>query len=103
MGFDPRGIWKCIGTKGTVFPDVDLEEGEWNDYDEKVGPQHDFLACHVQFVLCRLPFLWVFPISKVDGRRRSGVIRALVRAPVVLCNVHMQDNNLNVQRSTKQL
>ncbi|KAJ7293491.1 hypothetical protein C8J57DRAFT_1269168 [Mycena rebaudengoi] len=37
VGFDPRGIWKCIGTKGTVFPDVDLEEGEWNDYDEKAA------------------------------------------------------------------
>ena len=30
-------MWKCVGAEsGTVFPDVDLEEGEWVDYDEKV-------------------------------------------------------------------
>ncbi|KAJ7630850.1 hypothetical protein FB45DRAFT_916719 [Roridomyces roridus] len=37
VGFDPRGIWKCKGTTGTVFPEVDLTEGEWNDYDEKAA------------------------------------------------------------------
>ncbi|KAF8807310.1 DUF866-domain-containing protein [Phlegmacium glaucopus] len=36
-GFDPRGIWKCIGMKGTVFPEAELVEGEWNDYDEKAA------------------------------------------------------------------
>ncbi|PPQ73540.1 hypothetical protein CVT26_010351 [Gymnopilus dilepis] len=36
--FDPRGIWKCIGTNsGTVFNEVDLTEREWNDYDEKAS------------------------------------------------------------------
>ncbi|OJT10102.1 UPF0587 protein [Trametes pubescens] len=36
IGFDPRGIWKCVGAEsGTVFSEVDLEEGEWVDYDEK--------------------------------------------------------------------
>ncbi|KAI0788659.1 DUF866-domain-containing protein [Abortiporus biennis] len=36
VGFDPRGIWKCVGVEsGTKFPEVDLEEGEWVDYDEK--------------------------------------------------------------------
>lgn len=36
VGFDPRGIWKCAGLEsGTVFPEVDLSEGEWVDYDEK--------------------------------------------------------------------
>jgi len=36
VGFDPRGVWKCVGAEsGTKFPEVDLEEGEWNDYDEK--------------------------------------------------------------------
>ncbi|KAJ7487511.1 hypothetical protein B0H11DRAFT_1860583 [Mycena galericulata] len=35
IGFDPRGVWKCKGITGTVFPEVDLTEGEWNDYDEK--------------------------------------------------------------------
>ncbi|KAG6818013.1 hypothetical protein H0H87_009168 [Tephrocybe sp. NHM501043] len=37
VGFDPKGIWKCRGLKGTVFTDVDLTEGEWNDYDEKAA------------------------------------------------------------------
>ncbi|KAI0080308.1 DUF866-domain-containing protein [Panus rudis PR-1116 ss-1] len=38
VGFDPKGIWKCVGVEsGTVFPEVDLEEGEWVDYDEKAA------------------------------------------------------------------
>lgn len=40
IGFDPRGIWKCVSVdSGTVFDDVDLDEGEgeWTDYDEKAG------------------------------------------------------------------
>ncbi|KAF9479696.1 DUF866-domain-containing protein, partial [Pholiota conissans] len=35
--FDPRGIWKCEGTTGTKFPEVDLVDKEWNDYDEKAN------------------------------------------------------------------
>lgn len=32
-----QGIWKCVGAEsGTAFSEVDLEEGEWVDYDEKV-------------------------------------------------------------------
>ncbi|KAJ7092635.1 hypothetical protein C8R44DRAFT_816182 [Mycena epipterygia] len=37
VDFDPRGVWKCKGMKGTVFSEVDLEDGEWNDYDEKAA------------------------------------------------------------------
>ncbi|KAL6310089.1 DUF866-domain-containing protein [Sparassis latifolia] len=38
VGFDPRGIWKCVGIKsGTVFNEVDLDEGEWVDYDERAA------------------------------------------------------------------
>ncbi|KAI0961887.1 hypothetical protein AcV7_000871 [Taiwanofungus camphoratus] len=38
VGFDPRGTWKCVGIgSGTVFDEVDLEEGEWVDYDEKAA------------------------------------------------------------------
>ena len=34
-----QGIWKCKGLESdTVFPEVDLEDGEWVDYDEKVCP-----------------------------------------------------------------
>ncbi|ETW87391.1 hypothetical protein HETIRDRAFT_121782 [Heterobasidion irregulare TC 32-1] len=37
-GFDPRGTWKCKGIEsGTPFTDVELEEGEWVDYDEKAA------------------------------------------------------------------
>ena len=32
-----QGPWKCVGSKGTVFTDIDLAEGEWFDYDEKVS------------------------------------------------------------------
>lgn len=33
-----QGIWKCEGAEsGTKFDEVDLVDGEWNDYDEKVG------------------------------------------------------------------
>jgi len=34
--FDPRGTWKCVGTKGTMF-EAELEDGEWNEYDEKAA------------------------------------------------------------------
>ncbi len=34
--FLAQGIWKCVGTTGTKFPEVDLIDKEWNDYDEKV-------------------------------------------------------------------
>ncbi|KAJ3781717.1 hypothetical protein GGU11DRAFT_323160 [Lentinula aff. detonsa] len=37
IGFDPRGMWKCVGTKGTSFSEVDLSEEEWTDYDEKAA------------------------------------------------------------------
>jgi len=33
-----QGTWECVGVdSGTVFQDVDLSEGEWVDYDEKVS------------------------------------------------------------------
>jgi len=35
-GFDPSGPWKCQGLTTTKF-DVDLEGGEWVDYDEKAA------------------------------------------------------------------
>ncbi|KAF7799267.1 hypothetical protein EIP86_010499 [Pleurotus ostreatoroseus] len=38
IGFDPRGTWKCVGAEsGTPFNEVELEEGEWVDYDEKAA------------------------------------------------------------------
>ncbi|KAF5385441.1 hypothetical protein D9757_005363 [Collybiopsis confluens] len=32
-----QGIWKCIGSTGMVFTEVDLSETEWTDYDEKAA------------------------------------------------------------------
>lgn len=38
VGFDAtQGTWKCVGSNGTKFDDVDLGEGEWVDYDEKAA------------------------------------------------------------------
>lgn len=37
IGFEFKGLWKCVGLKGTVFTDIDLGEGEWSDYDEKTA------------------------------------------------------------------
>ena len=36
-----QGKWRCVGLgeKGTVFEDVQIPEGEWYDYDEKVRPR----------------------------------------------------------------
>jgi len=36
-----QGIWKCVGVSGTQFPEFDLSEKEWNDYDEKVCPSQE--------------------------------------------------------------
>ena len=31
-----KGFWKCEGSTGLVFSEVELMGGEWADYDEKV-------------------------------------------------------------------
>ena len=37
MGFEPREGWKAKGAESnTVFEEIDLTDGEWVDYDEKV-------------------------------------------------------------------
>ncbi|KAF8213136.1 hypothetical protein K438DRAFT_1565337 [Mycena galopus ATCC 62051] len=37
IDFEPRGTWKCKGMKGSLFSEVDLDSGEWTDYDEKAA------------------------------------------------------------------
>lgn len=38
VGFEPREGWKAKGHEsGTPFEDIDLTEGDWADYDEKVN------------------------------------------------------------------
>ncbi|RKP13496.1 hypothetical protein BJ684DRAFT_16107 [Piptocephalis cylindrospora] len=38
VGFKPIGTWIAKGAdSGTSFTEIDLEEGEWMDYDEKTG------------------------------------------------------------------
>ncbi|TKA33625.1 hypothetical protein B0A50_00461 [Salinomyces thailandicus] len=40
LEFKPDGAWKAIGTEsGTKFSDIDLTEGDWYDYDEKVSEE----------------------------------------------------------------
>ena len=36
--FDFRNHWIAVGAEsGTIFEDVDLSEGMWTEYDEKMG------------------------------------------------------------------
>ena len=45
--FRSQGTWKCVGVEsGTKF-DVDLSEGEWVDYDEKVPVYHPLASFEV--------------------------------------------------------
>lgn len=38
--FIPDGRFECVGAEsGTVFEEVDLEDGEWYDYDDKAGAE----------------------------------------------------------------
>jgi len=38
--FRPDGDWACQGEEsGTVFSGLDLQDGEWFDYDEKAGTE----------------------------------------------------------------
>jgi hypothetical protein len=40
-----RGTWQCKGLgSGTVFKNIEFEEGEWFDYDEKVGAIYTFTS-----------------------------------------------------------
>ena len=33
-----KSAWKCVGVEsGTPFPEVDLSDDYWSDYDEKVS------------------------------------------------------------------
>lgn len=38
--FDALGQWQCHGvTSPTIFDEVDLEDGEWYDYDDNAGEE----------------------------------------------------------------
>lgn len=37
--FVPVGQFRCKGESGTAFDEVELEDGEWYDYDEKSGEE----------------------------------------------------------------
>ena len=32
-----EGTWKCVGSSGTPFTEVEFTDGEWTDYDEKAS------------------------------------------------------------------
>ncbi|KAF8898835.1 hypothetical protein BD779DRAFT_1485766 [Infundibulicybe gibba] len=70
--FDPRGVWRCIGTTGTVFTDVDLVEGEWNDYDEKV--KITYFAMFYTMIFCSPAFQSVSLKFAAHGRGLSSLI-----------------------------
>ena len=57
ISFLAQGIWKCVGTTGTKFPEVDLIDKEWNDYDEKVRIDHSpmYQNPHEQFPQAAVP------------------------------------------------
>lgn len=67
-----QGVWKCIGAEsGTVFSEVDLDEGEWVDYDEKVCHTFNLLYLYLNIWRSRHNQL-VSRISKASGREHSN-------------------------------
>ena len=51
--FISEGIWECSGVdSGTMFDDVDLEDGEWHDYDENL--KVEVSVVDVEFKIARL-------------------------------------------------
>ncbi|KAJ2849419.1 hypothetical protein IWW36_002636 [Coemansia brasiliensis] len=54
VGFTPRGEWRAQGAEsGTPFA-VDLEDGDWGDYDEKSEEAVGISDLEVRFVLGRV-------------------------------------------------
>ncbi|KAJ2159006.1 hypothetical protein GGF46_003339 [Coemansia sp. RSA 552] len=52
--FDPCGEWKARGSEsGTVFDDVNLDEGEWFGYDEEAGEAVSVSDIKTQFVAAK--------------------------------------------------
>ncbi|KAK2461991.1 hypothetical protein APHAL10511_006454 [Amanita phalloides] len=67
IGFDPKGIWKCVGSTGALFFEVEFYDGEWTDYDEKVSLRCLYtlpvwLELHAR-PLC----LWAYLALKANG------------------------------------
>lgn len=51
--FIPEGVWQCVGEEsGTKFEEVEVEDGEWYDYDEKAGV--DVSITEVEWEVSRL-------------------------------------------------
>lgn len=73
-----QGVWQCVGTdSGTVFPEVDLSEGEWVDYDEKVMCSRILTYYYTHPHQYRLLYLLAFPPSRASGAGRSGRKRVM--------------------------
>ncbi|KAI0961888.1 hypothetical protein AcV7_000871 [Taiwanofungus camphoratus] len=84
VGFDPRGTWKCVGIgSGTVFDEVDLEEGCPSGWTVEYRKQVDqslkgFLPWNFQsYMQC----------CKVYERRNASLVRILDYEPAILCLV----------------
>ncbi|KAI9481232.1 MAG: hypothetical protein EXX96DRAFT_565880 [Benjaminiella poitrasii] len=50
VNFQPRDSWTAKGAESdTVFEDIDLTEGEWAEYDEKLGEPVGISNIEVEF------------------------------------------------------
>lgn len=62
--FDCRGLepvkfaqkigWKCEGIEsGTLFDNIDLNDGEWADYDEKINEPTEINEIQCRFIISK--------------------------------------------------
>jgi hypothetical protein len=63
-----QGTWQCKGAdSGTVFDNVEFEEGEWVDYDEKVTVPTTYYWISMSLTT---PFCGVGELARIcDGNR----------------------------------
>jgi hypothetical protein len=83
IGFDPRGMWTAVGVEsGTRFDEVDLSDGEWVDYDEKVGTSFTNLNVGDSDRKTSQPFQLASPKLKANGAEHDCVhYRLLNKSP----------------------
>lgn len=72
MSFLLQGTWKCKGAEsGTVFDDVEFEDGRWDDYDEKVSLTRAESTSHLTRLNHRPSLLYLFQCRR-SPRNSSG-------------------------------
>lgn len=50
---DVQDGFRVESTSGQVFDNVDLSEGEWVDYDEKLGESVGIMELEHKFITCK--------------------------------------------------